>query len=65
MKSVVTKSRILRYGLLGIALIFLSVAVNFTPARMSEVPGVSIENFAKVDDHYYRGSQPSQNSSHS
>lgn len=27
---------------------------------MSEVPGVSIENFAKVDEHYYRGSQPDQ-----
>jgi protein tyrosine/serine phosphatase len=25
---------------------------------MSEVPGVSIENFARVNDHYYRGSQP-------
>jgi protein tyrosine/serine phosphatase len=25
---------------------------------MSEVPGVSIENFAMVNEHYYRGSQP-------
>ena len=25
---------------------------------MSEVPGVSISNFAQVNDHYYRGSQP-------
>jgi protein tyrosine/serine phosphatase len=25
---------------------------------MSEVPGVSIANFAQVNDHYYRGSQP-------
>ncbi len=27
---------------------------------MSEVPGVSIENFGQVNEHYYRGSQPNQ-----
>lgn len=27
---------------------------------MSEVPGVSIENFGQVNEHYYRGSQPTR-----
>lgn len=50
----------LRYALLAIGIFAVAVVWNSSTARMSEVPGVSIENFAKVDEHYYRGSQPDQ-----
>ncbi|HEX5705040.1 MAG TPA: dual specificity protein phosphatase family protein [Pyrinomonadaceae bacterium] len=48
----------LRYALLAIGIFAVAVVWNFPTARMSEVPGISIPNFAKVNDHYYRGSQP-------
>lgn len=50
------------YGLVYLALIAIASALtlanaaNFTTAPA--VPGVSIKNFGKVNDHYYRGSQP-------
>ena len=50
----------LRYSLLAIGIFAFALVCNSSTARMSEVPGVSIENFAKVNDHYYRGSQPDQ-----
>lgn len=43
---------------LGLILVLMTVASAATSARLSSVPGVSIENFGKVNDHYYRGSQP-------
>jgi len=49
-----------RYALLVIGIFAVAAVWNSSTARMSEVPGVSIENFAKVDEHYYRGSQPDQ-----
>jgi len=49
----------LRYALLAIGIFAVAVVWNASTARMSEVPGVSIANFAQVNDHYYRGSQPS------
>jgi tyrosine-protein phosphatase SIW14 len=42
----------------ALVLILLTVASAATTTRSSSVPVVSIENFGKVDDHYYRGSQP-------
>jgi protein tyrosine/serine phosphatase len=41
-----------------LVLILLTVASAVTATRSSSVPDVSIENFGKVDEHYYRGSQP-------
>jgi tyrosine-protein phosphatase SIW14 len=42
----------------GLILVLLTVASAVTSARVSSVAGVTIENFGKVNDHYYRGSQP-------
>ncbi|HEX6188493.1 MAG TPA: dual specificity protein phosphatase family protein [Pyrinomonadaceae bacterium] len=47
-----------RYALLAIAIFTVAAVWSSSTARMSEVSGVSIENFGKVNDHYYRGSQP-------
>ena len=52
------KALTLRYALLAIGILAVAVVWNASTARMSEVPGVSIANFAQVNDHYYRGSQP-------
>lgn len=52
------KKAALRYVLLALALVSAGLAYTTSTARMSEVPGITIENFAKVNDHYYRGSQP-------
>ena len=54
------KKAALRYALPVLALVSVVLLLATSPARMSEVPGVTIENFAKVDDNYYRGSQPDQ-----
>lgn len=54
----IRKALTLRYALLFIGIFAVALVWNSSTARMSEVPGVSIENFAKVNDHYYRGSQP-------
>lgn len=53
-----TKKAALPYSLLALATVSVALLLATSTARMSEVPGVSIENFAKVNDHYYRGSQP-------
>ena len=58
MKSTFRKN--IRHAIVSVALVSFALAFASAPARMSEVPGVTIENFAKVDDHYYRGSQPDQ-----
>ena len=47
-----------RYALLAIGVFAVAFAWNSSTARMSEVPDVTIENFAQVNEHYYRGSQP-------
>ena len=47
-----------RYALLAIGIFTVALVWSSSTARMSEVSGVSIENFGKVNDHYYRGSQP-------
>lgn len=44
----------------ALVLILLTVASAVTTTHVSSVPGVTIENFGRVDDHYYRGSQPHQ-----
>lgn len=36
----------------------LALANAAAPSRTPSFPGISIENFGKVNDHYYRGSQP-------
>jgi protein tyrosine phosphatase (PTP) superfamily phosphohydrolase (DUF442 family) len=43
---------------LTVTLCLLALAATVAPARVPETPGVSIKNFGKVNDHYYRGSQP-------
>ena len=54
----IRKALTLRYALLLISIFAVAVVWNSSTARMSEVPGVSIANFAQVNEHYYRGSQP-------
>jgi protein tyrosine/serine phosphatase len=49
-----------RYALLVIAVFALAIATTSAPARVSTIPGVTIDNFGKVDERYYRGSQPNQ-----
>jgi protein tyrosine phosphatase (PTP) superfamily phosphohydrolase (DUF442 family) len=44
----------------AVVLLLLTVASAAVPAHVSVLPGVSIKNFGKVNDHYYRGSQPTQ-----
>lgn len=47
----------------GVAIIVIMLALTgmMTPAqRVTETPGISIENFGKVNDNYYRGAQPLQ-----
>jgi tyrosine-protein phosphatase SIW14 len=44
----------------AILLFVLTVASAVVLPRASAIPGVSIKNFGKVNDHYYRGSQPKQ-----
>ena len=46
--------------LLGISVLALAVAAISAPARHSGVPNVTIDNFGKVNENYYRGSQPNQ-----
>ena len=58
MRILISPMKTARYAVLAVALISVAIVTTSSPARMSEVPGVSIENFAKVDEHYYRGSQP-------
>ena len=47
-------------ALLALALFMLALGSASTPARLAETPAVSIKNFGRVNDHYYRGSQPSR-----
>jgi protein tyrosine/serine phosphatase len=54
----IRKALSLRYAVLAIGIFAVAVAWNASTARMSEVPGISIPNFAQVNEHYYRGSQP-------
>jgi protein tyrosine/serine phosphatase len=54
------KKALLRYALLALAFVSIAFLSTSSTARMSEVPGVSIANFAQVNEHYYRGSQPDQ-----
>lgn len=45
---------------IALFLLALAAATTTAPARIPEVPGVSIKNFGKVNDNYYRGSQPTE-----
>lgn len=54
----IRKALTLRSALLAIGIFAVAVIWNASTARMSEVPGISIANFAQVNEHYYRGSQP-------
>ena len=46
------------YASLIAVVLLLTLMYATAPARESAVPGVSIKNFGKINDHYYRGSQP-------
>lgn len=59
MRSIV-KTSALRYTMLSVAFVACALAATTSRARLSEVPGVTIENFGKVNEHYYRGSQPTE-----
>lgn len=48
------------YAGLIVVLFLLTLSSAAVPERVSVIPGVSIKNFGKVNDHYYRGSQPTQ-----
>jgi protein tyrosine phosphatase (PTP) superfamily phosphohydrolase (DUF442 family) len=48
------------YAGLALALFLLTLTGAAIPGRMSSVPGVSIKNFGRINDHYYRGAQPNQ-----
>ena len=52
--------KLLHYSGLALALFLLTVVSAGVPMRTSSVAGVSIKNFGKVNEHYYRGSQPRQ-----
>jgi protein tyrosine/serine phosphatase len=54
----IKKALRLRYAVLVMGIFAVAVVLNSSTARMSEVPGVSIENFGRVNEHYYRGAQP-------
>jgi tyrosine-protein phosphatase SIW14 len=47
-----------RHAGLVVALVLLALVAATAPARVADTTGVSIKNFGKVNDHYYRGSQP-------
>jgi protein tyrosine/serine phosphatase len=50
-----------RYAGLAAIVILLALTSMMVPARQAtETPGINIENFGKVNDNYYRGSQPMQ-----
>ena len=48
------------YAGVAVALFLLTLTGAAIPARVSAVPGVSIKNFGRINDHYYRGSQPNE-----
>lgn len=49
-----------RQSAIAVTICLLALMTAAAPARMAETPGISIKNFGKVNDHYYRGSQPGQ-----
>ncbi len=53
-------TRGLRRAGLAVALFMVALVAGAPPARMAETPVVSIKNFGKINDHYYRGSQPTR-----
>lgn len=50
----------LRRAGVGVALSLLVLAALASPASMRGTDGVSVKNFGKVNDNYYRGSQPTE-----
>jgi protein tyrosine/serine phosphatase len=49
-----------RHALIAVSVFALTCAAISVPAYHSNVPGVTIENFGKINENYYRGSQPNQ-----
>lgn len=49
-----------RHAALGAIVFLLALSSMVVPARVRSTPGISIENFGKVNDNYYRGAQPNQ-----
>ena len=51
-----------KHGLAYLALVAIASAITLASAadspRVPAFPGITIKNFGKVNDHYYRGSQP-------
>ena len=53
-------ARNIRRAGLGVALSLLALMTAVAPARVPDNPSASIKNFGKVNEHLYRGSQPTQ-----
>jgi tyrosine-protein phosphatase SIW14 len=51
-------ARVFRHPGIAVTICLLAILAAAAPSRVSETPGVSIKNFGRVNDHYYRGSQP-------
>lgn len=45
---------------IALFLLALAAATTTAPARIPETPGISIKNFGKVNESFYRGSQPTE-----
>lgn len=50
----------IRYALLVVALFAIALVATSAPAHHSNVPGVTIDNFGRINENFYRGSQPNQ-----
>ena len=48
------------HALLVVAVLGFALVATPAPAHHSSVAGVTIDNFGKINDNYYRGSQPNQ-----
>lgn len=49
-----------RHTLIAVSVFVLACAAISVPAHHANVLGVTIENFGKINENYYRGSQPNQ-----
>jgi uncharacterized protein (TIGR01244 family) len=60
MKQKNSHAQSLHLAALAALVSLLALSSVTIPAPRTQTSGVSIENFGKVNDHYYRGSQPTQ-----
>jgi protein tyrosine/serine phosphatase len=53
-------TRAFRHSGIAVAICLLAILGAAAPPRMAQPPGVTIKNFGKVSDQFYRGSQPNE-----